>query len=124
MHASTLASAALVAGAALAQVPYGSAAGAYNPANRVCVNTTVPVNITSRNAVFGGLKTPLTNVEATNFANLATRNSDGNATAQILTGYKTYSGIYNISTKYCVPSANFNGSAVQVLNHGIGFDKT
>jgi pimeloyl-ACP methyl ester carboxylesterase len=46
-----------------------------------------------------------------------------NATEQALKGYATVSGTYNISAQFCTPQGGPT-TAVQVLTHGIGFDKT
>ncbi|EHK96828.1 hypothetical protein M7I_7453 [Glarea lozoyensis 74030] len=47
-----------------------------------------------------------------------------NFTDVVLEGYKTTSGIYNINTQFCTPSEdNSTNPTVQVLTHGIGFDK-
>lgn len=89
-----------------------------------CMNISVPVTIKSRNAVFGGMALPVTDLDATTFIQNVTRQGQ-NFTATALTDYADVSGTYNISTQFCVPSVN-NASkpTVQVLTHGIGFDKT
>jgi hypothetical protein len=103
-------------------------------AAKVCINATVPVTISAREATFGNLATPQTNVDAIAFALNLTRQGQ-NFTDVVLTGYHTQSGTYNISTQFCVPdsiakggwgNASTEGGApiVQVLTHGIGFDKT
>jgi hypothetical protein len=46
-----------------------------------------------------------------------------NYTAELLEGYQTLEGTYNISAQYCVPDNGSSGT-IQVLTHGIGFDKT
>lgn len=89
-----------------------------------CINATVPVHISARQAVFS-LDVPTTNLEATDFIlNMTTQGRNYTNTA--LTGYNTTVGTYNISTQFCVPSNSSNGTTpvVQVLTHGIGFDKT
>lgn len=91
---------------------------------KTCLNTTVEVSISSRNGVFNNIETPVTNSDATAFVLGATRQG-ANGTDLALTGYATVSGRYNISTQYCVPDKNSsNGSVLQILTHGIGFDKT
>lgn len=88
-----------------------------------CMNLTVPVTISSRNGVFNNYATPETNVDATAFVSNLTRQGQ-NATADALTGYATISGTYHISAQYCQPSSGSKKSIIQVLTHGIGFDKT
>jgi hypothetical protein len=46
-----------------------------------------------------------------------------NYTAELLEGYQTLQGTYNISAQYCKPDNGSSGT-IQVLTHGIGFDKT
>ncbi|KAH8756513.1 hypothetical protein BGZ57DRAFT_27524 [Hyaloscypha finlandica] len=88
-----------------------------------CINTTVPVNLTARQAVFN-LDVPQTNLEATDFI-LNMTQQGRNFTDLVLTGYNTTTGTYNISTQFCMPSNdNSTSPTVQVLTHGIGFDKT
>ncbi|KAJ5100302.1 hypothetical protein N7456_006354 [Penicillium angulare] len=91
---------------------------------KTCYNTTIEVPVSSRNAVFNGIKTPVTNQDATAFALNATRQG-GNFTETALTGYATVSGHYNISAQYCVPNKpTSDGVNLQILTHGVGFDKT
>jgi hypothetical protein len=108
MHVSTVAALAVLAATA-------SAKG--------CINATVPVSLSARQAVFN-LAVPQTNLEATDFI-LNMTQQGRNFTDVVLTGYDTTVGTYNISTQFCMPS-NDNGTnpTVQVLTHGIGFDKT
>jgi hypothetical protein len=88
-----------------------------------CINTTVPVNLRARQAVFN-LAVPQTNLEATDFI-LNMTQQGRNFTDVVLTGYNTTTGTYNISTQFCMPSNdNSTSPTVQVLTHGIGFDKT
>lgn len=91
---------------------------------RNCVNLTIPIDISARNGVFD-LKVPQTNLDATAFIQNVTQQGR-NFSATALTGYATVSGSYNISAQYCEPSQAQNGSTstLQVLTHGIGFDKT
>ena len=46
-----------------------------------------------------------------------------NYTATLLQGYQTFQGSFKISAQYCYPDSGSNG-VIQLLNHGIGFDKT
>ena len=89
-----------------------------------CINATVPVEISARQPVFN-LAVPKTNLEATDFI-LNMTQQGRNFTDIVLTGYNTVSGTYNISTEFCMPSnaTNMTNPTVQVLTHGIGFDKT
>lgn len=109
MYTFTLLSTALLAGSAAA---------------KQCVNFTVPVTISARTGVFGNSQTLETNLDATYFAQNMTEQGQ-NYTAAAFTGFQTTAGTYNISAKYCVPSfSNASGvNALQILTHGIGFDK-
>ena len=88
-----------------------------------CMNFTVPVDISARNGVFN-LPTLQSNLDATTFAQNLT-NIRANFTKASLLDYTTVTGKYMISVKFCTPD-NDNGQnpTVQVLTHGIGFDKT
>ncbi|KAK4996695.1 hypothetical protein LTR66_003751 [Elasticomyces elasticus] len=92
---------------------------------KTCHNFTIPVNISSRNFVFNNIATPQTNLDTTTFVqNLTTQGR--NLVADALTGYATVAGIYNISAQFCIPSgtnATLKNPTVQVLTHGVGFDK-
>lgn len=96
---------------------------AASAAAKRCINATVPVDISARQAVFD-IDIPSTNLEATDFALNNTKQGQ-NFTDIALVGYNTTSGTYNISTQLCMPD-NHNGTnpTIQVLTHGIGFDKT
>jgi pimeloyl-ACP methyl ester carboxylesterase len=98
---------------------------------KVCQDLTIPVTISARNAVFN-LTEPTNTTQVTDIAQHFTR-AGNNYTAEILEDYTTITGTYNISARYCVPSpsnstANStlsrNGTTLQFLTHGIGFDKT
>jgi hypothetical protein len=89
-----------------------------------CQNATVPVQITSRQGVFGDVAVPQTNLEAQIFIQNQTVQGR-NFTAVGLTDYATVSGTYNISAMFCMPdSMNSSSPSLQILTHGIGFDKT
>lgn len=91
---------------------------------KTCYNATVEIPVTARNGVFDKVKTPQTDSEAVMFALSATRQG-ANATHAALSGYATVSHHYNISTQYCKPDdAVKSGQTLQILTHGIGFDKT
>ncbi|GAB7338761.1 hypothetical protein MBLNU457_5470t1 [Dothideomycetes sp. NU457] len=42
---------------------------------------------------------------------------------QIMNGTQTVSGTYDIAATYCIPPSNPKPSSVQLLTHGIGFDR-
>ncbi|OLN87222.1 hypothetical protein CCHL11_03603 [Colletotrichum chlorophyti] len=88
---------------------------------RVCQNLTVDVTITSRNGVFN-LSAPRTNVEVTNIA-IGLTTQGVNFTADHLTGYATVGGTYQLASTYCQPDSG-PGRVLQILTHGIGFDRT
>ncbi|MCJ1393095.1 hypothetical protein MMC18_005967 [Xylographa bjoerkii] len=92
-------------------------------AAKQCINTTVPVTISARTGIFN-IAVPQTNLDAITFAQNLTQQGR-NFTNEALTGYATTSGTYDISTEFCMPdSSNSTMPTVQVLTHGIGFDKT
>lgn len=94
-------------------------------AEKTCVNTNVPVPITTRNGVFGKLPTPQSNFDAATFT-LGALRQGANGTEEALTGYNTIQKTYHVSVQYCKPAGADSGSSpvVQILTHGIGFDKT
>lgn len=106
MGAFYLAALALAAGAASAQV---------------CQNLTVPVTISARNGVFNVSVTE-TNIDVTNFI-LNGVQQGHNASAEALEGYATISGSYDLAATYCAPASGAP-SIVQLLTHGIGFDRS
>ncbi|KAK5946173.1 hypothetical protein PMZ80_000313 [Knufia obscura] len=86
-----------------------------------CQNLTIPVSVSARNGNFK-LANPTNAIDATNFAlNMARQGH--NYTDEILDGYNTVSGDYNISATYCEPDAG-PGNVLQVCTHGIGFDRS
>jgi pimeloyl-ACP methyl ester carboxylesterase len=88
-----------------------------------CINATVPVNVQAINGIFD-ISVPQTNLDVTTFiSNLAQQGR--NYTASITSGYKSISKTYDISTQFCIPSHGLqSNTTVQVLTHGVGFDKT
>lgn len=88
---------------------------------RQCTNLTIPISITGRNGVFS-LATPESSIDITNF-NLRQARQGHNLTAELLTGYADVSGNYEISATLCNPDKGAS-STVQVLTHGIGFDRS
>lgn len=98
-----------------------------NVASKTCHNATIEIPVSSRNGVFDDISTPRSNFDAATFSLNATRQGV-NGTQEALSGYSTVSGKYKISTQYCMPNASSDaggrGFALQILTHGIGFDKT
>ncbi|KAK5131346.1 hypothetical protein LTR08_001012 [Meristemomyces frigidus] len=66
--------------------------------------------------------TPVTNIDVTNFILNLTQQGT-NYTANILEGYQTVSGNYSIAATYCHPDSG-PSNVVQLLTHGIGFDRS
>ncbi|KAE8452475.1 hypothetical protein EG329_000377 [Mollisiaceae sp. DMI_Dod_QoI] len=96
---------------------------ATSAAAKQCINATVPVQISARTGIFD-IAIPQMNLEVTDFIFNMTQQGR-NFTNTALTGYNTTSGTYNISTEFCRPdNDNSTDPTVQVLTHGIGFDKT
>ena len=92
-------------------------------AAKQCVNVTVPVSISARQGVFD-VPTLREDLDATVFS-LNYNSIKANFTEKSLTGYATIKGDYHISAKFCQPDVvNGSNPTVQVLIHGIGFDKT
>lgn len=88
---------------------------------RTCVNVTIPFELNARLASFNEIPVE-GNLDTTAFAQEITKSS-GNFTQALLKDYATVTGNYSISAKYCRPDSG-HSSVVQVLSHGIGFDKT
>lgn len=87
-----------------------------------CRNITVPVTVSARQGVFN-IDVPQTSLDATTFISNVTQQGR-NFSETVLTGYQTVSGTYNISAQFCKPSNdNSSNPTIQVLSHGIGFDK-
>jgi hypothetical protein len=86
-----------------------------------CSNFSIPIEISARQGVFPNIPAE-SNLEVTAFAQEFSQQGR-NYSATILQGYATVQGKYEISAKYCQPE-NTNGSTIQLLSHGIGFDKT
>lgn len=91
-------------------------------AAKTCMNMSVPVTISARTGVFD-IAVPQTNLDATTFAQNQTQQGR-NFTETALSGYATTAGTYNISAEFCTPSSTNTTTTVQILTHGIGFDKT
>ena len=86
-----------------------------------CSNITIPVTISARNGVFNGSVTQ-NNIDVTNFILNAVRQGS-NASAMALEGYATIPGSFNLAATYCAPDKGAS-SIVQLLTHGIGFDRS
>lgn len=90
---------------------------------KICVNNTVTIQLAARNIDFN-ISVPQNQYEVTAFTQfLARQGSD--ATAQAAHRFNNVNGTYKVSTQFCRPDTMNNTNAVvQVLTHGIGFDKT
>jgi len=86
-----------------------------------CTNLTIPITISARNGAFN-ITNPTTNIAATNFILNLSRQGH-NYTNEVTTGFNTVSGSYNIAATYCEPDAG-PAKTVQLLTHGIGFDRS
>ena len=88
---------------------------------RQCKNLTIPISASARNGVFS-LDAPRTNIDVTNFIlNLGQQGS--NYTEEVLESHATFSGDYEIAATYCQPDKGAS-SVLQILTHGIGFDRS
>ncbi|KAF6821385.1 hypothetical protein CPLU01_12519 [Colletotrichum plurivorum] len=98
-----------------------AAAFAATAAARTCKDLTIEVSISARNGVFN-YPVPKTTVDVTNFAiNLAQQGH--NLTADYLQDYATVGGTYELAATYCQPNSGA-GNILQILTHGIGFDRS
>jgi pimeloyl-ACP methyl ester carboxylesterase len=90
-------------------------------AAKQCQTLSIPVEISSRQGVFN--KVPVeSNLDVSAFATRLIE-IQYNYTASLLTGYQTFQKSIKISAQYCTPDDGSNG-IVQILSHGIAFDKT
>jgi len=104
----------------------GAALHAATVAAKCCTNLTIPVTVSARNAKFN-LAPPANNIDVADFAlKLARRGA--NYTQEVFEEFYTVSGTYNIAATYCSPSVATHhepgDSVLQILTHGIGFDKS
>jgi hypothetical protein len=91
-------------------------------AAKTCTNLTIPVDISSRQGLFK--KFPIEgNIDAGAFAT-AYNQQGRNYSQTLLQDFQTLKGSYEISAEFCHPDGGIASSIVQVLSHGIGFDKT
>ena len=92
---------------------------------KICTNLTIPVQISARQGIFD--VAPITcNQDVTTFSQDFNSIANGtNYTQEALLGYQTVTGSYSISAKFCTPNNQTSPNpTVQVLTHGIGFDKS
>ncbi|USP82614.1 alpha beta-hydrolase [Curvularia clavata] len=90
-------------------------------AARKCSNVVIETPIISRQGRFR--EVPIeSNVDVMGFATRFTQ-FQTNYSAELLEGYQTLEKTFNISAQYCEPDSGSSGT-IQVLTHGVGFDKT
>ena len=87
-----------------------------------CLNVTIPVDISARQGVFKRIPIE-NNLDVTAFTQEVTRNGQ-NYSEVLLEDYQTVQGSYKISAQFCYPKDGAKSSVVQLLTHGVGFDKT
>jgi hypothetical protein len=88
-----------------------------------CTDMNISVSLSARQGVFN-IAIPHTNSQVVDFV-LNVTQQGRNFTDIALTGYETTCKTYNISTCFCKPSVDPNTNpSVQILTHGIGFDKS
>lgn len=88
---------------------------------RRCTNLTIPIHASAIQGLFN-LDAPASNIEVTNFI-LNLGQQGGNYTQDVLERYTTVSGDYDIAATYCQPDSG-PSSVLQILTHGIGFDRS
>lgn len=88
---------------------------------RLCHDINIPVTISARNAVFN-VAAPQTDCGVTDFI-LDLSQQGSNYSAAVLAGYATVSGDYELAATYCTPDGGA-GKTLQILTHGIGFDRS
>ncbi|KAA8614580.1 MhpC hydrolase or acyltransferase alpha beta hydrolase superfamily [Pyrenophora tritici-repentis] len=90
-------------------------------AAKSCQDLIIPVTIASRQGIFKPVPAE-GNIDIASF--VAKFNRVGiNYTQELLQNYQTLKGSYNISARYCKPHHG-SSDTIQLLSHGIGFDKT
>jgi hypothetical protein len=87
---------------------------------RTCSNLTIPVSISSRQGLFANVSAE-GNLDTGAFSAAFTQ-IGRNYSETLLEGYQTVTGDYSIAATFCQPDAG-SGSTVQLLSHGIGFDR-
>ncbi|EUC48102.1 hypothetical protein COCMIDRAFT_88427 [Bipolaris oryzae ATCC 44560] len=88
---------------------------------RNCTNIIIETPIVSRQGKFREV-TLESNVDVSEFATRLAK-FQSNYTAELLEGYQTLEKTFNISAQYCEPDGG-SSDTIQVLTHGVGFDKT
>ncbi|KAF2200660.1 hypothetical protein GQ43DRAFT_441343 [Delitschia confertaspora ATCC 74209] len=88
---------------------------------RHCQNLTIPITISSHQPLFSP---PLftTNLDATSFAQSFLQRGRILA-AELTIGNQTLQSTYNISAAFCHPLSGISDAPLQILTHGVGFDK-
>ena len=86
-----------------------------------CTNIIIETPIVSRQVKFR--EVPLeSNVEVGEFATRLAK-FQSNYSVELLEGYQTLEKTFNISAQYCEPDSG-SSDTIQLLTHGVGFDKT
>ncbi|KAK3179138.1 hypothetical protein K4F52_009384 [Lecanicillium sp. MT-2017a] len=86
-----------------------------------CSHLNVPVNVKARTGVFD--YTPTNDeIDTTNFF-LEFTKAGANYTDELLTGYDTIEKQYKLAATYCTPASG-PGDTIQILTHGVGFDRS
>lgn len=104
----------------MATKTYLLAAFAAVAVSRSCENITIPITISAQNAVFGNLAIPTAPFGPTDVILDIIRT--GGSPVLASTGTATVGGAYEISAQICSPEKG-SGDVLQLLTHGIGFDK-
>ncbi|KUI63958.1 hypothetical protein VM1G_10699 [Cytospora mali] len=99
----------------------GLTALSFAHASRKCSDLSIEVPVVARNAVFN-LTPPKSNIDVINFV-LDMTQQGHNLTKEVLTGYETIGNTYYVAATYCEPRSG-PSNTVQLLTHGIGFDRT
>ncbi|KUJ14467.1 uncharacterized protein LY89DRAFT_650311 [Mollisia scopiformis] len=88
----------------------------------VCVSGMVPVTAsTSKNMKFN-FDIPMNQSQVTQTF-VADVTSGSPFTEQIMAGMQSVNGTYNISATFCTPANNTKPDTVEILTHGVGFDR-
>jgi hypothetical protein len=87
----------------------------------VCVSGMVPVQASGMNMKFN-FELPNNQSQVTQtFVSVATSGSP--FTEGLMAGMQSINGTHNISATYCTPANNTKPDTVEVLTHGVGFDR-
>jgi hypothetical protein len=90
-------------------------------AARTCSNITIPISISARQGRYRNVPAE-TNLDAGAFA-ISMTQQGGNLSKTLLEDFQTVTGDYSIAATFCQPDSGA-GSTIQLLSHGIGFDRT